>query len=369
MTNKANILIVDDSETNRNILDDMILALGHIPILAENGAMALSIIEKQPPDLVLLDVLMSNMDGYEVLERLKSNSDYLHIPVIMISALDDIDSILRCIEKGAEDYLPKPFNPSLLKARIGNSLAKKSLHDREERLRIAVEDYNITLEDELQKRIKEIASTQLSLIFAMAKLAESRDPETGEHLERIAEFSKVLSEKLRLLPKYADEIDDTFIANTHSASPLHDIGKVGIPDSVLKKPGKLTESEWNIMKTHSHLGAKTLSEVQKKHPGNRFILLGIDIAQSHHEKWNGSGYPHGLSGENIPLSARILALGDVYDALTSKRCYKEALPHEKSKEIILNGKGKHFDPVVVDAFIAAEDEFLSIRKRYIDTVK
>ena len=201
----------------------------------------------------------------------------------------------------------------------------------------------------------------------MAKLAESRDPETGEHLERMAEYNKLLCKNLRMLPKYESIIDDKYIENIHAASPLHDIGKVGIPDNILTKPGKLSEREFDIMKTHSAIGADTLRIVDEKHPGNDLVRMGIEIAESHHEKWDGAGYPNGVSGENIPLAGRILALGDVYDALTSKRVYKEAFSHEKSREIILEGRGTHFDPDVVGAFISIENEFLTVKERFADT--
>ncbi len=206
-------------------------------------------------------------------------------------------------------------------------------------------------------------------IFALAKLAASRNLETGEHLQRMCEYSKVLSEKLRLLPKYASVIDEDFIRNIYAASPLHDIGKVAIPDRILLKTDKLTEEEYAIMKTHPIIAGKTLREVDQQHPGNDFVRVGIEIAESHHERWDGNGYPYGLAGEDIPLAGRILALGDVYDAHISKRVYKEAFSHAKSREIILSGSGKDFDPDIVEAFVSSEDEFITIGKRYVDTEK
>jgi len=369
MAQSASILIVDDTEVNRNVLHDLILVLGHTPILAENGFSALAQIRKQPPDLVLLDILMPEMDGYEVLNQMKDDSSLRYIPVIMISAVDEMESVVRCIEKGADDYLIKPFNPTLLKARIGASLDKKHLRDQEENYRRQIEEYNLNLEQRVQAQVREITSSQLATIFSMAKLAESRDPETGEHLERMLEYCEILSKALRQLPWYAAVIDEDYIENMYAASPLHDIGKVGIPDRILQKPGKLTDEEFAIMKTHPTIGASTLREVDKKHPGNKLVHLGIEIAESHHEKWDGSGYPYGLTGVNIPLAGRILALGDVYDALTSKRVYKEAFSHVKSREIILGGRGKHFCPDVVDAFISAEEEFIAIREHYVDSEK
>ena len=366
---KASILIVDDNEVNRNLLNDMILALGHKPVLVENGLSALAHMKRELPDLVLLDILMPEMDGYEVLDRIKNDSAMKYLPIIMISAVDQMDSIVRCVEKGADDYIVKPYDATLLRARIEASLEKKRLRDAEEAYRIKVEEYNLNLENRVQEQVQSITSAQVAIIFAMAKLAESRDPETGEHLERMAEYSKLLCNNLRMLPKYETVIDDKFVDNIYAASPLHDIGKVGIPDNILTKPDKLSEREFDIMKTHTVIGADTLRIVDEKHPGNALVRMGIEIAESHHEKWDGSGYPYGLAGDKIPLAGRILALGDVYDALTSKRVYKEAFSYDKSREIIIEGRGTHFDPDVVDAFIAVGNEFLTVKERFIDTKK
>ncbi len=369
MNDPARILIVDDNEINRSVLNDLITTLGHTPILAENGLLALASMEEQASDIVLLDILMPEMDGYETLEHLKSNNDYRHIPVIMISALDDMDGIVRCIEKGADDYLTKPFNPILLKARIGACLEKKRLLDQGEKYKSEIENYNMDLQRRVWDQVQEITTTQLATIFAMANLAESRDPETGEHLERIREYVKALSEELSLMPKYASIIDKSFIDSLYNASPLHDIGKVGIPDRILLKPGKFTVEEFNIMKAHTTIGAKTLREVDRQHPGNEFVRVGIEIAENHHEKWDGTGYPNGLTGDDIPLAGRIVALADVYDALISKRVYKEIFSHAWARETIRDGSGKHFDPDVVDTFVSIEETFISIKNRYIDSEK
>jgi putative two-component system response regulator len=255
----------------------------------------------------------------------------------------------------------------VLTARVCACLERKRLHDHETHYRHQIEQYNNQLEERVRQQVQVITEAQLGAIFAMSKLAESRDPETGEHLERMREYCKVLSEHLGRLPKYKAVIDEEFIANIYAASPLHDIGKVGIDDAVLLKPGSLTEQEWAIMKTHPIIGAETLRQVDKQHPGNALIRMGVQIAESHHEKWDGSGYPYGLKQTEIPLVARILALGDVYDALTSKRCYKEAFSHEKSRAIVEEGHGKHFDPDVGDAFLVMENEFKRIREFYQDS--
>lgn len=210
------------------------------------------------------------------------------------------------------------------------------------------------------KEEKEMAELQRATIFALVKLSETRDNLTGAHVERVAVLCKFLTRKLRKQSKYKDNIDDEFIDNIYKASSLHDIGKISIPDSILLKPGKLTPEEFDIMKTHTTIGANTLSEFKNKYTKNKTLDLAINIANYHHEKWDGTGYSHGLSGEKIPLSARIMAFIDVYDALRSKRVYKEAYSHEKSIEIIKQGKGTHFDPIIVDAFLDNEAEIRNI---------
>jgi len=361
------VLIVDDNEMNRDLLSRRLDRQGYDISLAADGQQALDMLAENQFDLILLDIMMPEINGYQVLEKMKTDTALRHIPVIMISALDEIESVVRCVELGADDYITKPFNPVLLKARISACLEKKTLHDQEEEHRKSIEQYNLHLEQEVREKVKEITSSQLAAIFAMSKLAESRDEETGEHLERMREYCKILSQKLGSIDKFSSVIDEKFVDDIYAASPLHDIGKVGIPDNILLKPGKLTSEEWVIMKSHTTIGVKTLLEVDKQHPGNNFIEMGINIAGGHHEKWDGSGYPQGLAGEDIPLAARILALGDVYDALTSKRCYKEAFPHARSKKIIVESSGTHFDPDVVTAFLETEEEFMRVRDLYQDS--
>lgn len=363
----AVVLVVDDNEMNRDMLVRRLEPLGYQVVVARDGAEALDVMNQQSFDLVLLDIMMPIKDGFETLQEIKSHNELYMIPVIMITALDDTASAARCIQLGAEDYLTKPFDPVLLKARVSTCLERKRLHDQERNYRSQIEEYNNELQNRVQQQVQQITSAQLGAIFAMSKLAESRDPETGEHLERMREYCKIISEYLGRLPQYQPIIDQEFIDNIYAASPLHDIGKVGIVDSVLLKPGKLTGEEWRVMKSHPIIGAETLREVDRQHPGNSLIRMGIDIAESHHEKWNGTGYPYGLKGTEIPLVARILALGDVYDALTSKRCYKEAFSHERSRAILQENAGSHFDPAVIDAFLATENEFQRIREYYQDS--
>lgn len=362
----AKILIVDDQEQNRIVLHRHVKALGHEPLLADNGLSALAQVHNDPPDLILLDIMMPEMDGFQTLERLKADSATRHIPVVVISALDEMENVVRCVEMGADDYLTKPFDSTLLNARIGACLEKKRLYDQGVQYRLVLEDYNLRLEERVREKVQELTQAHLGTIFATSKLAESRDPETGEHLERMREYCRVLAEQLARSSKYAKLIDQQFIDDIYAASPLHDIGKVGIRDAILQKPGALTDEEREVMNTHTTIGADTLRQVGERFPGNSFAKIGIEIAQSHHERWDGSGHPHGLAGEKIPLTARILTLADVYDALRSKRVYKDAFSHEKSWEIILEERGKHFDPDVVDAFLASEQAFQEIRERFQD---
>ncbi len=364
MSSPATILIVDDEERNRALLNDYVITLGHTPVLADNGLSALARIKNEPPDLMLLDIMMPEMDGHAVLARMRTEPAWQKVPVIVISAVDDMDSVVKCIQNGAEDYLVKPFQPSLLRARIEVSLERKRLRDQAEDYERKIEDYSLRLEDRVREEVRKVSEGQLSTIFAMSKLAESRDPETGAHLERMREYCRILARQLRRLPKFDQRIDEDFIDNLYIASPLHDIGKVATPDRILLKPGKLTDEEFEIMKSHASIGAATLREVNEKHPGNGFLILASEIAECHHEKWNGTGYPRGLVGEDIPLSARIVALADVYDALTSERCYKNAFTHEKSKGIIVGERGNHFDPDIVDAFVEAHETFDEVRKRH-----
>jgi putative two-component system response regulator len=361
---QGKILAVDDNRMNRMVLVHNLEKEGHRVVVAENGGEALKRIREQPFDLVLLDVLMPEMDGYQVLERMKQDGLLIHLPVIVISALTEMESVVKCIEMGAEDYLPKPFDPILLRARIEACLEKKRLRDQEVFYRQQIEENNRLLEDRVRDQVKEIASGHLAIIFALAKLAESRDPETGTHLERVREYCRILAMRLRNLPPYAEVIDDSYIENLYAASPLHDIGKVGIPDQILLKPDKLTTEEFTIMQTHTTIGADTLRAVDRLYPGNGFIQVGIELAENHHEKWNGKGYPFGRIARAIPLSGRITRLADVFDALSTRRRYKDAFSFEQSAKIIIEDRGTDFDPDVADSFIESEKEFQDVWTRF-----
>ena len=302
--------------------------------------------------------------GFSVIEAcraLKANPVTTTIPVIMITALSDERNHLLALEAGADDFLSKPFNVYFLKARLKSLLSLKILNDT-----------NIRYQEELKKSnvylLKRLIATQDITIFALAKLAECRDPETGEHLERIREYVKIIATGLKEVPGYGSSIKDGFIENLYKSTPLHDIGKVGIPDRILLKPGKLTPEEFDIMKTHTLIGAETIdSAIHESGLGKSFLEMGREIAHCHHERWDGKGYPRGLRGERIPLAARITALADVYDALISKRVYKTAFPHQKAREIIISEKGGHFDPAIIDVFPQIEERFLGIRERIVDS--
>lgn len=359
----ALVLIVDDVEANRERLVDEIELLGHRSLEAVNGVEALNRLEEQVPDLILLDLMMPVLDGHGVLDAMSKHPVWSRIPTVVISGMDDMDSVVRCLEKGATDYLVKPIKGRLLRARIENCLATVRMRKQDDELRRMISAYNVELEGKVTSQLREIDDAHISTIFALSTLAESRDPETGAHLERMREYCQLLAEALCNYTRFRKEVDDRFIVNIYAASPLHDIGKVGIPDDVLLKTGKLTDEEFKVMQRHSVIGADTLRRVTDRYANNAFLQMGIEIAQSHHERWNGRGYPEGLSGEDIPLSARILALCDVYDALTCKRCYKDAFSHEKSIEIILADRGQHFDPDITDVFASIQDQFDAIRKR------
>lgn len=363
----ARIMIVEDNDYNRDILRRRLEKEGYRVIECINGRLALEALSTEKVDMILLDIMMPEMDGFQVLEALKSDSKLKNIPVIVISALSEIDNAVKCIELGAEDHLPKPFSPTLLRARINAGLTKKMFYDREVQYKEYIETQNRNLEERVNRQVKEISDTQMAAIFAMSKLAESRDPETGEHLERMREYCKYIAQKLQNTIKYQSIITNQFVDNIYAASPLHDIGKVGIPDNVLLKPGRLTEEEWVIMRKHPIIGADTLRAVDEQHPGNHFIKVGVAIAEYHHERWDGSGYPYGLKADAIPLEARILALGDVFDALTSQRCYKKAFDPDKTRGIIMESEGSHFDPDIVKVFVDNEEEFFRIRNYYKDS--
>ena len=326
---------------------------GYEVLAFPHGEMALRAAFQEPPDLILLDIMMPAMDGFAVCEQLKADENLRGIPVIFISALDDTASKVKAFSHGGVDYVTKPFQEEEVCARVATHLKLRWTQ-------LEVEKYNDHLEDLVEAKVKEISDSHLATLVAISCLSEVRDDETGKHIERTQTLCKLLAQKLRENPRYTEMITDAYIQNIYYAAPLHDIGKIGIPDSILLKPGKLSPDEFEIMKTHVSLGADALEKIRFIYPKNEFINIGLSLTRSHHEKWDGTGYPAGLRGEEIPLAARIMALADVYDALRSKRSYKKAFSHEQTVKIIQGEAGKHFDPTVVDAFLSIESTFAAI---------
>jgi len=352
MDRQKTIMIVDDTEMNIVILVEA-LKEDYDLIVAINGLEAIEILEEQKPDLILLDIMMPEMNGYEVLEGLKTQSTLEHIPVILLSAITDSDSKTKGFSLGAVDYITKPFEIVEVKARVKTQL-------RLEEVRLVLENQNTILEEKVKERTNLLERTNSAAIYCLAALAETRDPDTGEHIKRTQKYIKELALELQKIDKYKEIFTNEYIELLYKSAPLHDIGKVGIRDSILLKPGKLTKEEFEEMKKHTIYGEQSLMVGINELGEDSFLTLAKEIALTHHEKWDGSGYPRGLSKEEIPISGRLMALSDVYDALVSKRVYKAAFTHEEAKGIILEGRGTHFDPDVVDAFIKKEAVFIKI---------
>ena len=354
---KPVILVVDDTPDNITLLSGLLKDLYKVKI-ATNGQRALMVAKADPPDLILLDVMMPVMDGYETCRYLKMDKELKDIPVIFLTAKGNVDDENKGFEVGAVDYIIKPISPPILLTRVKTQLVLKQAEN-------FLKDKNYYLEMEILRRIKEISLMKEVSIMAMAALAEIRDDDTGNHIQRTKLFVKELTTLLSRNEKYSDVLNAENIDLIVASAPLHDIGKVGICDNVLLKPAALTKEEFEIMKTHTTLARNSIVRAEKLiDKPETFLSFAKEIAYFHHEKWDGSGYPDGLSGENIPLSARIMAVADVYDALRSKRVYKVAFNHEISVEIIIKDAGKHFDPNVVQAFIVLQQKFKEIFEQY-----
>lgn len=354
------ILVVDDSPDNITVIGTLLKNKYRIKA-ARSGEAALRVVQTGVlPDLILLDVMMADMDGYEVCRRLKADPLSADIPVIFLTAKAEEEDEQVGLLVGGADYVTKPINPPILELRIANHLALQMARQQ-------LRNRNAWLEDEVRRRVAELAEVQDATILALATIAETRDSDTGNHIRRTQIYVHLLAEQLKRNNLHPDLLTDDYIALLGKSAPLHDIGKVGIPDAVLLKPGKLTPEEFEIIKIHPVLGGSTLTAVERtlSNPSS-FLRLAREIAMSHHEKWDGSGYPHGLAGDAIPLSARIMAVADVYDALTCKRPYKVPFPHEQAVEIIRQGRGTHFDPDIVGAFLQLEDELAETERRLSD---
>lgn len=324
------ILIADDDDVAVEILEYALERFGYQVTVARNGREALELVRSGQFRMVVSDWEMPEMTGVELCREIRRRSASGYVYVILLTSRHGTQSVVDGLNSGADDFVSKPFQPQELVVRIRAG-----------------------------ERILAMESREL-IIFGMANLAESRDPETGAHLDRMREYCRVIAEHLSRQAKFREQVDGEFVQLIYMTSPLHDIGKVGIPDRILLKAGALTREEFEIMKKHAEIGARTLDTAAGAYPEAKFLCMARDIARYHHEKFDGSGYPEGLSGENIPLCGRIVALADVYDALTTKRVYKPAFSHEKAVAIIREGRGRHFDPDIVDAFEATQERFVAI---------
>jgi putative two-component system response regulator len=357
----ATVLVVDDTPDNLSLMSELLMDRYRVKIAA-SGERALAIVQSAtPPDLILLDIMMPGMDGYEVCRQLKANAATGHIPIIFLTAKAGEQDEEFGFSLGAADYITKPISPAVVRARVATHLSVKAAAD-------FLRDQNVFLESEVGKRTQELAAIQDVTIMAMASLAETRDSDTGNHIRRTQYYVKLLAQHLSDHPRFAGQLSEQVIETLFKSAPLHDIGKVGIPDRILLKPGRFETHEFELMKTHTTLGRDAIQRAEDE-LGLKvdFLSCAKEIAYGHQEKWDGSGYPLGLTGEAIPLSARLMALADVYDALISRRVYKEGMPHEQAMRIIVEGRGRHFDPDMVDAFVAIQDRIREISLRFIDT--
>jgi putative two-component system response regulator len=353
------VLVIDDSPEILLIINELLKRDYRIKA-ANSGEKGLRLAREEPrPDIILLDIIMPGINGHEVCRQLKEDRTTRDIPVIFLTAMHNECDEEQGLELGAVDYIAKPISGPILRARVKTHLALKQTADY-------IKDKNVFLIGEVSKRAKELEFIQDVTILALASVAETRDNETGNHLRRTQSYIRLLAEHLQRHPRFSLSLTRINIELIYKSAPLHDIGKVGIPDSILLKPGRLTVEEFDVMKTHAALGREAIEHAEQQVGRSApFLTFAKEIAGSHQEKWDGSGYPEGLAGEQIPVSARLMAVADVYDALVSARPYKKPMDHEKACAIITEGRGSHFDPNVVDAFLALHLEF----KRTADELK
>ncbi len=357
---KPSILIVDDAPANLSLMAGLLMA--HYTVKALNaGSRVLALARQEAPDLILLDVMMPDMDGYEVCRQLKADPLTCEIPVIFVTSKTDAGSEQRGMAAGAVDYIMRPITPAILLSRVQahvvNACTAKTMRIDNQYLKL-----------EVAQQTRQIASLQEVTILALASLAETRDADTGNHLKRTQQYVELLCQHLSLQPRFEPYLSAERIRLVAMCAPLHDIGKVGVPDRILLNPGRYKPEEFEIMKTHPQLGLDAIAKAQASVENqDELFEVAKEIVYSHHEKWDGSGYPQGLIGDAIPIPARLMALADVYDALICRRVYKPGLSHEQAVQIIVEGRGKHFDPDVVDAFLALAAEFNTVALRFADT--
>ncbi|MFA6144994.1 MAG: two-component system response regulator [Sulfurimonas sp.] len=356
---KKTVLIVDDIPANLTVLANL-LKSEYTVKAANNGQKAIEIVQKEAPDLILLDVMMPEMDGWEVCSILKNDSSTSHIPVIFLTAKNGTEDEEKGLKLGAVDFISKPFSPPIVLARIKTHLQNKEYQD----FLLNQSDW---LRDEVAHKVAHINQLHDASMMVMISLVEFRDENTGWHIRRTQKFVEVLARHLAVFPDFSNILSEEYIQNLNKSAPLHDIGKIAIPDAILLKAGKLDDDEITIMKTHAIKGEEMLKRAQRYmeiDPG--FLTIAVEIAGGHHEKWDGTGYPRGISGEAIPLSARLMAVADVYDALTTVRPYKKAFSHEEASDIIFKSSKTHFDPIIVEAFRQRQEEFKTIAFEYKD---
>jgi len=358
---KAIVLVVDDTPQNLSLMNDLLKDEYTYKVFS-SGAIALKIARSDtPPDLILLDIMMPEMDGYEVCRQLKASPQTREIPIIFLTAKAEAQDEQMGFSLGAVDYITKPISPPIVLSRVKTHLTLKAAAD-------FLRDKNAFLEQEVARRTAEMRAVQDATILMMASLAETRDNETGNHILRTQYYVKALAVELKTHPRFSDFLTERNIELLFKSAPLHDIGKVGIPDRILLKPDRLDAAEFEIMKTHTTLGRDAILQAERRlgRPV-AFLDLAKEIAYSHQEKWDGSGYPEGSAGDAIPISARLMAIADVYDALISRRIYKPGMSHEQAMAIIVEGRGTHFDPDIVDAFQAVQEECRAIAQHYADS--
>lgn len=359
--NKKIILVIDDTPDNLFLVTNLLKDLYTVKV-ANSGEKALQFLNETliAPDLILLDIMMPVLNGYDVLKKIKENPKLQNIPVVFLTAKSSVEDEKLGFDLGANDYITKPISPPILLARVKTQLENKAISD-------FLRDKNEFLEKEIEKRTKDVVAIQNVTIFAMASLAETRDNETGNHIKRTSNYVKMLAKKLQNHPKFKAYLTDEMIDTLYKSAPLHDIGKIGIPDHILLKPGKLTPEEFEIMKTHTTLGKEAIEHAEKELGYEvDFLKTAKEIAYSHQEKYDGSGYPLGLKGDEIPISARLMSIADVYDALRSKRIYKNSLNLEMTLKIMKEGRGSHFDPDMLDAFLEIYDEIEVVASNFVD---
>lgn len=338
---KKIILVVDDNKLNLVIAQTLLSEEYHVET-ANSGEKALQYLEEKEPDLVLLDIQMPEMDGFEVMRRIQENEVWRKVPVIFLTADRTEKTEETCFQMGAMDYIGKPFVPSIMMQRVRRTLE--------------LQGYRKNLEHMVEQQLQRITQLQQDIIITMANLIEGRDGTTGEHVKRTSAYVELLVKKLQEKGVYKEILTPAYIDYLKKASPLHDIGKITVPDRILQKPGALTQEEYDLIKLHAKAGGTLIEENMNRIVDKEFVEIAQDMASYHHEKWNGKGYPRGLKGEEIPLSARILAIADVFDALVSKRQYKKGMTLDEAFVIMEKERGESFEPVLLDAFLDAKEE-------------